>query len=310
MFILKRLNSIQFIKKSNIIHKNKYDYSLVNYINNKTKVDIICNEHGIFKQRPNEHMLGQGCPKCKGDKLSELRKITNTDFIIKAENIHGKKYNYVFCKYKGTDIKINIFCYKHGIFEQTPHKHLKGQGCPICNIENLANNKRLSIDKLIKISSFVHNNKYDYSLVNYKNNKTKIKIICPVHGEFKQNPSIHMAGSGCPKCKQSNGEKVIINYLNENKIKYFYQKTFEECKYKNKLKFDFYLPELNTIIEFDGQQHFKPNNFFGGIDEFKKLNIKDSIKNNFCIKNGIYLLRIPYYNIDSIELILNNKLKI
>ena len=305
---MKRLTITEFIETSNKKHHNKYDYSLVEYKNNKTKVIISCPKHGIFKQRPNEHMSGQGCPGCKKDKLSELRKFTNSNFLNFAKNIHGEKYDYSLVKYNGTDIKVKIICDKHGVFEQRPHNHLKGQGCPICNIENLANDKRLLVNDVINISSDIHNNKYDYSLVDYKNNKTKIKIICPIHGEFKQSPIIHMIGSGCPKCNTSKGEKNIIKYLTKNKINYIHQKTFDGCKYKNKLHFDFYLPEFNLAIEFDGEQHFNPIDFFGGIKEFEKLNIKDSIKNNFCIKNDIYLLRVPYYKIDDIELILNNKL--
>ena len=157
------------------------------------------------------------------------------------------------------------------MFEQRPHNHLKGQGCPVCNIEDLANTKRLSTKEVIKLSSKIHDNKYDYSLLIYKNNKTKIKIICPIHGEFLQSPIIHMIGSGCPKCNTSKGESKIVKYLNDNQIDYLHQKTFDECKYKNKLRFDFYLPKYNLAIEYDGEQHFNCNEFFGGIEEFEKL---------------------------------------
>jgi very-short-patch-repair endonuclease len=103
----------------------------------------------------------------------------------------------------------------------------------------------------------------------------------------------------------SYGERKILKYLESNNIEYKHQFKFDECKNVNKLIFDFYVPSLNTIIEFDGRQHFEPIEFFGGLEDFEKLKVRDSIKNDFCEKNKINLLRISYEDINIIDKILD-----
>ena len=119
-----------------------------------------------------------------------------------------------------------------------------------------------------------------------------------------------MRGANCPKCNSSRGETKIDKYLKDNNIKYESQKKFDECKYKNKIPFDFYLPDYNLCIEFDGVQHFEPVNKFGGEEALKINKEKDSIKNKFCKDNNIDLLRIHYTEINNITNIIKEKLKI
>jgi hypothetical protein len=119
---MKKRNTKQFIEDVKKVHSTKYDYSLVKYINNRTKVKIICPEHGIFEQRPYSHISGQGCPKCGG-----TFKFTINDFIIKSKEIHGNKYDYSLVDYINTHTKVKIICKKHGIFEQQPNSHLNGR---------------------------------------------------------------------------------------------------------------------------------------------------------------------------------------
>ena len=124
------------------------------------------------------------------------KKVTTKDFINRANKIHNNKYNYTKVDYNNSKTKIKIICKVHGIFEQRPDIHLSNKGCPKC-----ANNKKATtIKDFINKANKVHDNKYDYSLVDYKNNKIKIIIICPTHGEFYQNPNDHLQGRGCPKC--------------------------------------------------------------------------------------------------------------
>ena len=182
---------MDFLKKCYLIHNDKYDYSLVDYINNKTKVRIICFEHGEFWQTPSKHISGQGCPKCANDKLRH----TNETFIGRSNIIHNDKYDYSLVDYINNKTKVRIICFEHGEFWQIPANHLNGSGCPKCN-----NNYKLTTDLFIERSNIIHDNKYDYSLVNYKNNKTKVIIICNKHGEFKQRPDAHLNGQGCSKC--------------------------------------------------------------------------------------------------------------
>jgi len=282
----KLLTNEIFIKRSNIIHNNKYDYSLVEYKNNKTKVKIICPIHGEFEQQPSKHLGGGGCRKC-----SILYKtLSLSEFIKKSKEMHGDKYDYSLVEYKNSQIKVKIICPIHGIFNQTPNSHLYGKGCKICTGLN-----KLTSNEFIKKSKKIHGDKYDYSLVKYRNGQSKVKIICPKHGEFNQIANNHTSKKyGCPICKESKGETIITQYLDNLNIKYHKQKIFDKCKNKNFLPFDFYLPEHNVCIEYDGLQHYEPIEFFGGIDSLKKYQKNDKIKNEYCKKNNIHLIRIKY----------------
>jgi hypothetical protein len=119
-----------FLEKANIKHNNKYDYSECKIINSKIKVNIICPIHGTFEQRPNDHLNGYGCGKCGGTK-----KLTNDEFINKANIKHNNKYDYSECNYVSTKNKVNIICPIHGMFEQIPNNHLDGKGCRQCGLD-------------------------------------------------------------------------------------------------------------------------------------------------------------------------------
>lgn len=294
---MKKLENNEFISRANIVHNYKYDYSLVEYKGMESNVTIICREHGVFQQTPFSHLQGCGCLPCsKEDKLS-----TNTAFVEKAMLAHDNKYNYSLVEYKNSKTKIKIICEKHGIFEQTPAAHLTN-GCPNCCLDN----KKLSINKFITDSSTLHNYKYDYSLVNYKTTKDGIKIICPEHGIFEQKLENHRSGKGCPICRESKGERQVASLLKTNNIVFEKQKTFFGCKNKRLLPFDFYLPEHNICIEYDGIQHFISQKIFGGENNLKYIQNNDMIKTKFCEDNNIKLLRIKYNTkINIVEVLVN-----
>lgn len=283
-------NAQEFIKKSNIIHKNKYDYSEVIYKNNLTKVKIKCQKHGDFHMRPGDHLDGSGCRLCGIDKKRNFQ-----EYIIKSKKIHNNKYDYSKANYKSNNSKITIICPLHGDFKQTPKLHLKGSGCPSCD-----SNLNLDTKSFINKSKIIHKNKYDYTDVNYIKNNIKVKIKCPKHGIFEQKPMLHLAGQGCPICKSSKGEKKISNFLEKNNINYISQFSFDNCKYILSLPFDFYLTDLNICIEYDGIQHFKEVEYWGGKDGLTLRKLRDDIKTTFCKNNCIKLIRIAYYenNID------------
>jgi very-short-patch-repair endonuclease len=282
----KRRKSLDiFINQSNLIHGNKYDYSLVEYKNAHVKVEIICPTHGSFKQKPHRHVVGEGCPACAG------RGKTLNDYITLCNKKHNNKYNYSLVKQIEIDKneKIEILCPTHGSFKQKASSHLFKRGCELCG----GSKKSSNLDFIIK-SKNMHGDKYDYSNVEYKNNKTKVKIICPVHGEFEQTPNNHTLGQGCPVCRESKGEKKIREYLVKHGINFKRQNKFSTCVNEKVLPFDFYLPELNTCIEYDGKQHFEPIKRFGGVEGFEKTKQNDEIKNIFCQTNNIQLMRISY----------------
>lgn len=198
-----------------------------------------------------------------------------------------------------------IICPIHGEFMQTPNSHLRGSGCPYC----YRNTQRMCGNHFINRSKLLHNNKYDYSKCKYFNMTTKVIIICKDHGEFLQLPANHLNGSGCPNCIISKGERFISEYLKNLGIVYEREKTFSDCIFRSKLKFDFYLPKLNILIEFDGYQHYYPVNKFGGEKYLEFLKNSDFIKNKWAFDNNIKLIRISFEQINDINLILDKELK-
>lgn len=196
----KKLTTEEFIKKAKEIHGDKYDYSKVTYVNSRTKICIICPEHGEFWQKPSGHLNGYGCSEC-GKKLRTNLLRSNVDnFIIKAKQVHGDKYDYSEVDYVNRCTKVCIICHEHGEFWQTPDAHFHGNGCPECGKRSRIDFLRSNVDSFIERAKKVHGNKYDYSKVDYVNNCTKVCIICPEHGEFWQTPSGHLNGYGCAKC--------------------------------------------------------------------------------------------------------------
>lgn len=220
-------------------------------------------------------------------------------FIEKAKLIHGDRYDYSLVEYVKATNNISINCYKHGMFNQTPNIHLSRKaGCPKCAGLGKDTNQ------FIEESRLIHGNKYDYSISYYQGPKNKVDIICDNHGLFSQQPNSHLRGQGCPKCKSSKGENIIRNFLKENNINFKEQYKFSGCVFKNPLLFDFYLPDLNICIEFQGEQHYKKNNYFGGLKEFKKLKIRDKIKKDYCLNNNIQLIEFNKNNINELQTII------
>jgi len=188
----------RFLEKSKVLHNDKFDYSLVEYVNNRTKVSIICPVHGEFTQIPHSHLSGNGCDKC----ARIYRKSTTEEFISKAKLVHNDKYDYSLVEYVESKLNVKIICPVHGEFTQTPSNHLSGSSCHKCNC--LTGYRKSTTEEFISKAKLLHNDKFDYSLVDYINNRTKVSIICPVHGEFTQTPASHLSGRGCLKCANAN----------------------------------------------------------------------------------------------------------
>jgi Zn finger protein HypA/HybF involved in hydrogenase expression len=251
--------------------------------------------------------MGRGCHKCGGS-----FKLTTYEFITKAQKIHKNLYNYDKVIYHDWKTKVIIQCLKHGEFMQTPNKHLSGDGCPKCG-----GSIKLTTAQFIEKALLVHGNKYDYSNVNYINNTTKVEILCNTHGIFLQRPSNHMRnnGDGCPKCKESHGERKIREILNKHDISFKSQYTFDDCKNINLLRFDFAIingkHQLLALIEYQGEQHYKGLSFgsMGKGDRFEDISLRDNIKVDYCHVKNIPLLLIPYWEKKNLEQILIQFLK-
>lgn len=310
-----------FISRAEKIHNYKYDYSESIYVKARENIIINCqkNNHGYFEQKAYSHLSGVGCPKCALDEKYEknTQKFNLETFIEKSKAIHGDKYDYSEVVYKNVETRVKVKCKEHNeFFMIRPKSHMKNVGnsiCESCHKSRPLNSgawKKRTQDEFINLSKELHLNKYDYTKVNYQNDKTKIIVICPIdnHNEFLVSPNNHLKLKGCPKCKDSKGEIEIRRYLENNKIEYLRQKTFENCKNKRLLKFDFYLPKHNICIEFDGAQHYKAVKVWGGEKHLNGIRINDSIKNKYCEENNIDLIRISYKEINKVSEILNLKL--
>lgn len=276
----------EFIQKARDIYGDTYDYSRVDYQGNKTKVCIICPEHGEWWVTPNNFLRGSRCPGCFG-----TPKYTREEFISKAKEIHGDKYDYSLVEYDGLQRKTKIICPIHGEFFQTAGSHIQGSGCPACSNKwtyrprdapnNTSSSKRITRDLFVSISRESHTTKYDYSKTFLFKGSEKVCIICPVHGEFWQTASYHMHGGNCPKCVggvKLTRESFIEKANAVHKGKYDYSKV----EYKN------YSTKVCIVCPKHGEFWQTPNNhlFGAGCPTCPQSNLEGELR-QFLIKNGI-----------------------
>ena len=401
----------KFIEQAREVHDDFYDYSLVKFKSIHDKVKIICPRHGIFEQKPAKHQKGQGCKFCKGREVWDQK-----SFLEKAYRVHGTRYDYSNVEYRNTVIKIEITCNECGLqFSQTPNSHLGGSGCPGCNqpeqltddmfrekLEEVHGKEIIALeeykgsDTSIKFKHFcghkwknrpgnvigkrkqgcprcsVENRTMTQEeferklskrhrgrivvLDQFQNTKTPIRVkhldcgkiwkvaprVSMRHGchncanrksdeefraeleethngeivalepyktvrdnirvkhvtcghEWRPNPT-DLIGKfhGCPKCASSKGNQKIDSILSKKKINFIREQRFESCSYKIPLPFDFYLPKFDALIEFDGAQHFKVVEYWGGEEGLQERILKDEIKNEWCHMNSKRLYRIRF----------------
>lgn len=207
----------KFIEKARKTHGDKYDYSKVEYKDSLTKVCIICPEHGEFWQTPAAHVRGNECPQCANYKRGRIARWDKNQFILKAQEIHGDKYDYSKVEYVDTNTPVCIICPIHGEFWQTPERHFY-YGCRKCGVESSANTRRDTKESFIEKARKVHHDSYDYSEIEYVNSQTPIKIRCPLHGYFYQTPNHHLNGRKCPICQESELEHTIRLFLESKNI--------------------------------------------------------------------------------------------
>ena len=288
----------EFIRKAREVHGDKYDYSKVNYEKSDLPVTIICPKHGEFKQIPNSHTsAGEGCPRCASEASADLRRKTLDKFIDQSIEAHGDKYDYSKAIYINNKTPVKIICPEHGEFEQSPIVHINGHGCPKCANELNGNLHRKSLANLLMNFRKVHGNKYDYSKVVYKNAHEKVEIICPKHGSFFQKPNAHLNGCGCPQCNESAGERRTRLMLEKHQINNTPQMRFNGLKTH---PYDFWIPSLNILIEYQGDIHFKSIDHFGGDLGFQKRLENDIKKYRWAELNEMPVLYVLYKEIPEV----------
>ena len=201
---MRKLTTQEFIDRARAVHGDKYGYAFSVYQDSKTKLTVYCQEHGLFKQKPNSHLNGNGCPGCFGKK-----KHTNESFASSAIKVHGETtYDYSMVEYLSAHQKVVIICPTHGTFKQKPNQHLNGNGCPVC-----ADTKHTTESFIQKAREIHGENSYDYSLVEYVSTRIKVVIQCEEHGEFEQTPANHLRGSGCPGCANYGFDRTKSGFL-------------------------------------------------------------------------------------------------
>jgi hypothetical protein len=202
----------EFLRRSTEVHHGFYDYSKVNFIDRRTKVIIICPEHGEFKQTPANHMKGCGCWKCYNKRTSERLFYGKEKFIELARKKHGDKYDYSKVVYVDSKVKVTITCPVHGDFEQLPSEHIMGKGCEKCAIEYRAQLRTKDTEWFITKAREIHGDKYTYERSVYTGSKDPIIVTCPTHGDWETTPNTILDKHGCPKCK---GEECTERQLKD-----------------------------------------------------------------------------------------------
>lgn len=261
-------NTDEFIKKALMKHGNQYDYSKVDYQGKDIPVTIICSKHGEFQQTPHDHLSGCGCKLCYAERRGIIRRKNKEEFISQAKNIHGDKYDYSNVEYNGAHKPVTIICKKHNQeFNITPHNHLRGQGCPICGNEKKGLYQKSNTEEFVKKIKNLYGDKYDYTKIVYTNNHTPVTVICPTHGDFEMRPIDLLHGHGCPICSQKFGitERKVLDKLKEYfpNVIYHYHPEFLKSRTSYQ-HIDYFIPNLNVGIEYQGAQHFRSIERFGG----------------------------------------------
>ena len=261
----RRKTTKEFIEDAKLVHGDLFDYSEVKYKNNRTVVNLICKEHGSFPQIPANHLSGNGCPECAIIYKAENQRLKAVDeFIYKAKLIHGDKYGYLEVKYIKSSIPVDILCFEHGTFPQTPNNHLANHGCPECGVILQAEKKRSKAAKEFENKAKeVHGDLYSYSMVEYIGAKLNVNIICKEHGTFPQSPDNHLSSQGCPDCSKRYYSKVSIKWLNSINENIQHAENGGEYRIPNtRYSVDGYDPLINTVYEFHGDK------FHGNLELF------------------------------------------
>lgn len=288
---------------SELAVKNSNVEVLGQYIDAKTKILHHCLIHDVYWEAiPCNILKGHGCAQCKSDAISQKQSMTHTEYIDAVNDINPNII--VLEKYINIKTPILHRCSLHHIdWTTSPASVLQGSGCPECGKDKIRNKLLKSHEKYVAEVEVINPNIIVAGL--YIDAKTPILHKCKLDGnEWMASPGNILSGYGCPKCNLSKGEIIVEAWLKKYNIMYISQKTFDDCKDQKALPFDFYLPEYNVCIEYQGQQHYEPIEYFGGKEYFEIQQNHDDIKREYCKNSNIRLLEIAYYA--NIEEELNN----
>ena len=273
------------------------------YINSHVKILHRCKVCGCeWYALPTNVLNGSRCPICANVKRSQVQALTQKEYVDRLLDVNsGVEF---IGRYTNLNTKSLHRCRMCGNeWMAYPNNILKGKGCKKCFDKKNADHRRKTNDYYARQVASLNNN--IIALGTYISARTPILHRCAICGyEWDITPDNILRGHGCPMCSYSNGEKAIQEYLRSRLIDFRRQYIFDDCKNKKSLRFDFYIPDTNTCIEYDGIQHFEPVEYFGGVEAFIIRQRNDAIKNDYCLSHGIILLRIKYDQ--DINSVLNN----
>lgn len=273
------------------------------YSGANVKIQHHCLIHDVYwYTTPSRALRGVGCELCHSEKISASKYKTHEQYVDEVNKVNPNIV--VVGKYTEARVAILHKCTIHNVeWLAYPNSILRGCGCPKCGGEKIGNKLRKTHEQYIEDLKSV--NRDIVPMETYVDSFTSILHRCLIDGnEWYAKPVNILSGCGCPQCNISHGEKSVKLWLDSHGVKYMQQKAFDDCCDIKPLPFDFYLPEYNCCIEYDGEQHYRAVDYFGGEDGFKKTVAHDNIKNDYCKNNDIKLLRIPYYA--NVEEELNN----
>ena len=285
-----KMTTEEFIKKARQVHGDKYDYSKVEYVDSKTKVCIICPQHGEFWQKPVNHLQNKGCLKCGRERTATFHSKSLEQFLQEAKKIHGNKYDYSQVEYVNYQTKVTIICPKHGEFTQSPTAHLQGNGCPKCGNERTS--LRMTNESFINKAKSIHGDRYDYSKVEYIDNKEEVCIICREHGEFWQKPKNHLSGYGCPICS---GRKKMrtIDFVKRARQVHGDKYDYSKAEYKGNSE------EICIICPEHGEFWQRASNHLKGFGCKKCGFVATSAKQKIWTRERCYETALQYKELNS-----------
>lgn len=296
---------------------NKRDMTLLEneYINANTKMKFICNkhkEHGVQEITYGHLMYKRGCKYCSYDELSNKLK-HSYDYV--KNKFQEKGLVLISKDYINNETPMKFICKKHysnGVQSAPFVNLLQGYGCVYCANESTKLKQMISHDEFVEKVNYLHDDVVVLSKYNGMNRLVKYQCKKCSHIWETTAASVCITGTGCPHCCSSKGERLVASILNKLSIKYVTQQKFDGliglgCGY---LSYDFYIPNYNLLIEFQGKQHYEYVNLFHkDYSDFVKQQKHDVIKRNYATNNGINLLEINYRDYpNKVEEILKNKL--
>lgn len=282
--IKQTLTQEQFDQRIEKVNHGRYRI-LSKYVQADLRLSVRClNCDRIFYPTGHNLMNGAGCPFC-----NHSITIPEDEFEKRVREKNNGQFEFLN-SYQGTDTKIKCRCKKCGFtWKITPHAFYRIKGCPMCQTNHAYTTEEFK-QKLLRERGA------DYILVGeYKvQDKLKFKHLKCGRIFYARSADMLVNNTGCPFCNMSKGEEIIAFLLRHKKINFIRQQKFDKCKYKRKLPFDFYLPQLRLVIEYDGSQHFQANHFGRTPKSFKIAKLRDNIKTWYCQSHNLYLIRIPY----------------